>query len=118
MTQIIVNNVVDDNVDGLHNIVIHASVSEPISASDPMDLLIMLEHELTTLFQHDYNIFIEGKSINKDFFREFINNIFTQIKNLTIVYKIGNSDDVILELVKNNISITNGLTNAIVDVMF
>ena len=119
MTKIIVNNVVDDNIDGLHNIVIHASVTAPISMSDNNELGIMLEHELTKIFKHDYEIFIEGKTVSRDFFMGFIDNMFSQINNLTIVYKIGDHiDEAILALIKNGIGINNDLTDAIIDVMF
>ena len=57
--------------------------------------------------------------MSRDFFMGFIDNMFSQINNLTIVYKIGDHiDEAILALIKNGIGINNDLTDAIIDVMF
>ncbi len=115
---IVVTNIIDDNIDGQHNITIEIATLTPITSELDKDLMIVVEHELMMIFSHDYNIFINGKTVDNEFVTEFINNMISQISNLSVKYRIGHNCSASIMLVQNNIIIEKGLTKALVDVMF
>lgn len=101
------------NDDGRRNVTITIGDTDEIIDYKNDNLYIIVENVLTfDVFGHDYNIFINNKTVTKEYFTEFVTNMLSQIENIWIVHDKG-----ILKLISEDLS-KLVLTSLLVNVMF